>query len=71
MALFAQEASSYAAPQRGSKQCPSVARGVLAPLIGHGWPKGNPLKALFAQGNALGIQGEFVGCIRTQGAALG
>ena len=27
----------------------------MAPLIGHGWPKGNPLKALFAQGNALGI----------------
>ena len=42
------------APQRGSKQCPSVAVGVTAPLIGHGWPKGNPLKALFAQGDALG-----------------
>ena len=27
---------------------PSVARGVLAPLIRHGWPKGNPLKAFFA-----------------------
>jgi len=26
----------------------SVARGVLAPLIRHGWPKGNPLKAFFA-----------------------
>ena len=33
---------------------PSVAVGVMAPLIGHGWPKGNPLKALFAQGFALG-----------------
>ncbi len=25
----------------------SVARGVLASLIRHGWPKGNPLKAFF------------------------
>ena len=55
-ALLDQKASSYAAPQRGSEQCPSVAVGVTAPLIGHGWPKGNPLKALFAQGNALGMQ---------------
>jgi len=34
---------------------PTVAVGVTAPLIGHGWPEGNPLKALFAQGIALGI----------------
>ena len=26
----------------------SVAIGVMAPLIGYGWPKGNPLKTLFA-----------------------
>ena len=25
-----------------------VGIGVMPPLIGHGWPKGNPLKALFA-----------------------
>ena len=31
-----------------SRLFPSVAIGVMAPLIGHGWPKGNPLKALFA-----------------------
>ena len=37
-------------PNGGIKQCPSVARGVLTPLIRHGWPKGNPLKAFFAQG---------------------
>ena len=30
---------------------PSVARGVLAPLIRHGWPKGNPPKAFFARPN--------------------
>ena len=44
----ASEASSNEAPQRGSKQYPYVAVGVTAPLIGLGWPKGNPLKALFA-----------------------
>ena len=33
---------------------PSVVVGVTAPLIGHGWPKGNPLKTLFAQGIAQG-----------------
>ena len=32
---------------------PSVAVGVTAPLIGHGWPKGNPLKALFSHGCAV------------------
>ena len=26
----------------------SVAIGVMAPLIGYGWPKGNPLKARYA-----------------------
>ena len=31
-----------------SRLFPSVAIGVMAPLIGHGWPKGNPLMALFA-----------------------
>ena len=34
------------APRRGKKPFPSVAVGVMASLIGHGWPKGNPLKAL-------------------------
>ena len=43
------------APKGQSLLLPSVAVGVTAPLIGHGWPKGNPLKALFAQGTALGI----------------
>ena len=33
----------------------TVAVGVTAPLIRHGWSKGNLLKALFAQGIALGI----------------
>ena len=53
-ALFAQGNNKLQreAPQRGSKHFPSVAVGVTAPLIGHGWPKGNPLKALFAQGRS-------------------
>ncbi len=33
----------------------SVVVGVAAPLIGHGWPKGNPLMILFAQSIAQGI----------------
>ena len=34
--------------RRASLRSPSVARGVLAPLIRHGWPSGHPLKAFFA-----------------------
>ena len=61
----ASEASSNEAPQRGSKQYPYVAVGVTAPLIGLGWPKGNPLKALFAKGIALGEEdGEILALTR-------
>ena len=32
----------------------------MAPLIGHGWPKGNPLKALFAS-VAIGVMAPLIG----------
>ena len=32
----------------------------MAPLIGHGWPKGNPLKALFPS-VAIGVMAPLIG----------
>ena len=45
---------------------PTVAVGVTAPLIGHGLPKGNPLKALFAQGIALGRYASSICALKGQ-----
>ena len=39
---------------------PSVAIGVMAPLRGHGWPKGNPLKTLFPP-VAIGVMAPLIG----------